>query len=222
MSGPAGEANADIWRRLYAAGGNDLRYPSDVLVRLGARLFSKNRDRRILDFGFGTGANLLHFAAQGFELHGVEISGHALARTRERLQAAGLSADLRLLTVGQRLPYGDGHFDAVYAWQVLYYNDAAGWAETVGELERVTRRGGLILIATAAPGDISQVEAEPLGNDLYRSRVRGQEGCLLLIPDATGLAALFPQRQIEFGFRFQATATRFWILTYRLPDGGVE
>ncbi len=222
MIEPTAEVNARVWRRLYAEGGNDLRYPSDVLVRLGARLLSKSRDRRILDFGFGSGANLLHFAAQGFALHGVEISEHALARTRERLQVAGLAADLQLLTVGQHLPYADGYFDAVYAWQVLYYNDAHGWAATVGELERVTRRGGLIIIATAAPGDISQVEAEPLGNNLYRSRVPGQEGCLVLIPDQAALVALFPDRRIEigeFGLRFQATTTRFWIVTYRMPDG---
>jgi SAM-dependent methyltransferase len=221
MTEPAAVVNARVWRRLYAAGGNDLRYPSDVLVRLGARLLSNTRDRRILDFGFGTGANLLHFAAQGFALHGVEISEHALARTRERLQVAGLAADLQLRTVGERLPYADGYFDAAYAWQVLYYNDAHGWTATVAELERVTRRGGLIIIATAAPGDISQVEAESLGNNLYRSRVPGQEGCVLLIPERTALATLFPERRIEigeFGLRFQATTTRFWIVTYRMPD----
>jgi hypothetical protein len=37
MNEPASLINAGVWRRLYAAGGNDLRYPNDVLVRLGAR-----------------------------------------------------------------------------------------------------------------------------------------------------------------------------------------
>jgi SAM-dependent methyltransferase len=221
MTGSAQEINAGIWQRLYAAGAGDLRYPSDVLVRLGARLLSNTRERRILDFGFGAGANLLHFAGQGFEVYGVEISEHALARTHERLQAAGLSADLRLLRVGQRLPYDDSYFDAVYAWQVLYYNDVDGWGSTVAELERVTRPGGLIIIATAAPGDVSQAQAEPLGNDLYRSRVGGQEGCVLLIPDEQRLGALFPDRRIrigEFGFSFPGTTARFWLITYRMPS----
>ena len=68
------------------------------------------------------------------------------------------------------------------------------------------------------------MEAEPLGNNLYRSRVPGQEGCVLLIPERTALATLFPERRIEigeFGLRFQATTTRFWIITYRMPDGHV-
>ena len=68
----AAHINGGIWQALYAAGKGDLRYPNDVLVRLGARLFNRERDRRILDFGFGTGANLLHFAGLGYEVHGVE------------------------------------------------------------------------------------------------------------------------------------------------------
>jgi SAM-dependent methyltransferase len=219
MTDTADQANSGVWLRLYAQGKNDLRYPNDALVRLGARLFDKRQDRRILDFGFGTGANLVHFASQGFEMHGVEISEHALARTQERFHAAGLSGDLRLIGVGQRLPYADGFFDVVYSWQVLYYNSRDGWTSTVGELERVARRGGLVVLATAAPGDISQVEAEALGNDVYRSRVPDQEGCILTIPDREALTGLFPGRSIEigeFGFRIGVTTSRYWIITYRM------
>lgn len=220
MTHQAEHVNAAVWQRLYSEGRNDLRYPSDVLVRIGVRLLDKNRHRRLLDFGFGTGANLLHFAAQGFETSGVEISEHALARAQERLRDARLSGDLRLIKPGERLPFADSHFDVAYAWQVLYYNDRNGWASAVAELERVTKPGGLIIVATAAPGDISQVEAEPLGNSLYRSKVPGQEGCVLLIPDVQALSELFPGRQIEigeFGFRFAGATAHHWIITYRTP-----
>jgi SAM-dependent methyltransferase len=215
------QSNAAIWERLYAQGRNDLRYPNEVLVRLGMRLLDKSRDRRILDFGFGTGANLLHFAGQGFELHGVEVSEHAHALARERLRTAGLAADLRLVDASSRLPYDAHYFDAVYAWQVLYYNDLGGWRFALTELERVTRQGGLIVVAIAAPGDISQVQAEPLGDDIYRSRVPGQEGCVVLIPDRDRLGHLFPGRVIEvgeFGYRFGSVTSRHWIITYRMPS----
>jgi SAM-dependent methyltransferase len=217
----ADRANSGVWQRLYAEGKNDLRYPNDVLVRLGARMLINGQDRRILDFGFGTGANLLHFAAQGFETCGVEISEHAVARTRERLRAAALSGDLHLIGAGQRLPWMDCVFDVVYAWQVLYYNSRDGWKSTVGELERVIRKGGLVVIATAAPGDISQVQAEPLGHCMYRSRVQGQEGCILTIPDRDALAELFSGRQLEigeFGFQFGGITSRHWVITYRMPS----
>jgi SAM-dependent methyltransferase len=214
----AAELNGAIWQGLYCAGKSDLRYPNDILVRLGARLFGESRGQRVLDFGFGTGANLLHFAEAGFAMHGVEVSEHALARTQEKLRARGRAADLHLVRTGERLPFVDSYFHIVYAWQVLYYNDWNGWRSTVCELERVTEDGGLILVATAAPGDVSQVEAEPLGDHVYRSRVAGQEGCILTIPDREALPHLFPRRLLEIGelgFRFGATATRHWIVSYR-------
>lgn len=219
MSSEAAQTNASIWDGVYANGGGDLRYPNDVLVRLGARLIGDRRSIRILDYGFGTGANLVHFAKSGHQLSGAEVSGHALSRTRQRLLAEGLSGDLRLVRAGDPLPFEDDSFDLVYAWQVIYYNDFEGWRSTVRELERVTRPEGRIVVATAAPGDISQLEAESLGNHTYRSRVAGQQGCVVTIPDEAALASMFPGRALEigeFGFRFGTIASRHWIVSYRM------
>jgi len=196
-----------------------MHYPNDVLVRLAARLVGDRRDLRILDYGFGTGANLVHFAKQGHQVSGVEVSGHALSRTRERLHAGALSGDLHLLRVGDSLPFDDACFDLVYAWQVIYYNDREGWSTTVRELERVTRPEGRIVVATAAPGDVSEREGEPLGNYMYLSRVAGQQGCIVTIPDKDALASMFPGRVLEvgeFNFRFGPINSHHWIVSYRM------
>jgi SAM-dependent methyltransferase len=213
-------ANARVWQKLYSEGKNDLRYPSDVLVRIGAQRFDISRHKKILDFGFGTGANLIHFANRGFEMHGVEISEHAIALTRERLCGANLSAELRLVMPGEPLSFPTGTFDLVYAWQVIQYNDKAGWRFIVNELERVTRPGGLIIVATAAPGDGHHLQSESLGNDTYRLLVLGQEGCIVTIPEKSELADYFPGRQLEigdFGFHFGDRTAKFWIVTYQIP-----
>jgi len=215
----ARQVNSSTWQNIYSEGKNDLRYPNDVLVRIGARLFGESRDRRILDFGFGAGANFVHFAGLGFQMHGVEISDAARVRTEKKLLASGHSGDLRLIQAGEQLPFVDSYFHVAYAWQVLYYNDRNGWTATVRELERVTKEGGLIVVATAAPGDVSHLGAEPLGKHMYRSRVVGQEGCILTIPDRRSLPRFFPGRHLEigeFGFRFGDTATRHWIVYYRV------
>jgi SAM-dependent methyltransferase len=215
------EFNSSMWRNLYSEGKNDLRYPNEVLVRLGAQLFDPSCDRRIFDFGFGTGANLLHFAERGFDMHGVEVSEHALSITKQRLTARGRSADLRLVAAGERLPFDDSFFNVTYAWHVIYYNDVAGWRATVCELERITAPGGLIIVATAAPGDVAQADGEPLGNHMYKSRAANQVGCIVTVPDRRSLRRLFPGRRLqigEFGFRFGPTRTRQWIVCYRMPE----
>jgi SAM-dependent methyltransferase len=214
--------NARVWQKLYSEGKNDLHYPNDVLVRMGARLFDVSQHKKILDFGFGTGANLVHFASRGFEMSGVEISEHAIAITRERLCAANLTAELHLVRPGEPLSFPSGTFDLVYAWQVIYYNDKSGWRFIVKELERVTRAGGLIIVATAAPGDSCHLMSEPLGNGMYRSLVPTQEGCIVTIPKKDELADYFPGRQLDigdFGFEFGDRVGRFWIVMYQnLPN----
>jgi SAM-dependent methyltransferase len=210
--------NAQVWQALYASGKSDLRYPSEVLVRLAAQHFPRGQSLRILDYGFGTGANLTHLLGLGHEVFGVEVSASALARTQDRLQAAGLEADLRLMRAGDRLPFEARMFDAVVAWGVLGYNDLAGWQAAVAECERVLRPGGLMLVAIAAPGDVSHQHAETLGGSLYRSRVPGQEGCVLTIPSREELADLFPGRALEvgeFSHSFGETQSRHWIIRYR-------
>jgi SAM-dependent methyltransferase len=211
--------NARVWRDLYRSGRGDLRYPNDMLVRLGARLLDVRRDRKLLDFGCGTGANLAHFASQNFEVVGVDVSEHALAITRARVAAMSGPPELRLVEPGRPLPFEDGRFDAAYAWQVLYYNDPDGWKASVAELERVCKRGALILVATAAPGDVAQTESTPVGELTYRlSATTGQEGCIVTIPDRDALPRLFPGCDLEigqFGFEFRGTSARHWIVTYR-------
>jgi SAM-dependent methyltransferase len=49
---------------------------------------------RLLDLGCGTGRHLVHFAARGFEVTGVDLSQHMLAVTTRKLAARGLRATL--------------------------------------------------------------------------------------------------------------------------------
>lgn len=185
---------------------------------MASRILNPEVHRHILDFGFGTGANLIHLARAGFSVYGGEISNHAIEQTRTRLDKEGLSAELKLLDPNSHLPYRDDFFDAVIAWQVLYYNNWETIKTAVVELERVMRSGGIFIGTMAAPGDISQVLAEPLGDGVYRSRVPSQEGCIVLIPELEMLQRIFPGRILdigEFSFRYGEVVARHWIISFK-------
>jgi SAM-dependent methyltransferase len=96
-----------------------------------------DRRARILDVGCGTGANLLMLSKYG-DAEGVDISEDALAFCRER----GL--DKVKLGAAEDLPYDDGTFDLVTAFDVVEHmdDDLAG----LKEMRRVLRPGGRVLL----------------------------------------------------------------------------
>jgi SAM-dependent methyltransferase len=96
-----------------------------------------DRRPRILDVGCGTGANLLLLSKYG-DAEGVDVSEDALAFCRARgLENVKLGA-------GEDLPYEDGTFDLVTAFDVVEHmdDDVAG----LKEMRRVLRPGGRVLL----------------------------------------------------------------------------
>jgi SAM-dependent methyltransferase len=114
-----------------------------ILARFVEDICRRVTDRRprILDVGCGTGANLLMLSEYG-DAEGVDISEAALAFCRER----GL--EKVKLGTGEKLPYDDGTFDLVTAFDVVEHmdDDLAG----LSEMRRVLRPGGRVLLFVPA------------------------------------------------------------------------
>ena len=110
-----------------------------ILARFVEQICRKVTDRRprILDVGCGTGANLLMLSKYG-DAEGVDVSEDALSFCRAR----GL--DKVKLGAGEELPYEDGTFDLVTAFDVVEHmdDDLAG----LKEMRRVLRPGGRALL----------------------------------------------------------------------------
>lgn len=68
---------------------------------------------RLLDLGCGTGRHLIHFAARGFEVTGVDLSEHMLAVTRRKLAAERCAATLIHGDITRLDELGLGRFDYV-------------------------------------------------------------------------------------------------------------
>ena len=101
-----------------------------------------HRTERLLDAGCGPGGNGAWLAEHGAVI-GVDRSPDALAFVRARRPAT-----TPVLGSVDALPFRAGSFDAVVALTVLYSvpDDAAA----LGELARVTRRGGAVLLVEPA------------------------------------------------------------------------
>lgn len=136
------------------------RYPNVNTVRLERWWLSKNKGAgRLLDYGFGSGAEAVYFAEQGYEVHGLDVSPNALTRLKTRLSAGdpGIAGrvSLGLIEEGQaKLPYPDGFFDCVNSSQVLYHlPDEQAVRTLMAEFSRVLRPGGKCMFSTIGPGN---------------------------------------------------------------------
>ena len=100
---------------------------------------------RLLEVGIGEGDNL-PFLPPGSEVHGVDIARTRLQDCLERFPAmAGRLA----WAEGERLPYADRSFDACFT--VGGFNYFGDHAAAIGEMRRVTRPGGILVVADEAP-----------------------------------------------------------------------
>ncbi len=111
----------------------DLPSWSDAVGFLG-----ELRGRRVLEYGCGVGYLAAILALEGADVSAFDLSERSVAVTRRRLEANGLSGDVRV-AAGEELPYPDGSFDIAIGTSVLHHLDVRRAAP---ELYRVLRPGG--------------------------------------------------------------------------------
>lgn len=105
---------------------------------------------RVLDVGCGT-ANLLRSIGKRYpnvDLVGLDPDTKALARARRKTHRAGLAVRLDR-GFAQELPYPDDSFDRVFSSLMLHHLDSASKDALLGEVHRVLRPDGLLILADA-------------------------------------------------------------------------
>lgn len=210
------EKNIAIWEEIYSKGLSNLKYPNEMFIRLFNRHYANNDVKRVLDFGFGAGANLIHIAESGCEVYGVEVSKSAIHLVEQKLKEKSLNAKLTKVE-NHVLPYEDNFFDVVVAWQVLAYNSLQSFEETMIEISRVLKPGGLFIGSMTAVNDITHVMSEKVGDFLFESKVPNQIGATCIIVDKQEIQQFFPNKVLDIGeyyFDLGGVVARHWVVTY--------
>lgn len=136
--------------RLYDAllqlfwGSSEHRYRAKLLEIAGV-----SQGQHVLDVGCGTGT--LALAAQkrvGTEgrVVAIDASPEMLARARKKASAQGAAIDF-LVAAAENLPEPAASFDAVLSSTVLHCLDARSRSLAIGEMARVLKSAGVLLIA---------------------------------------------------------------------------
>jgi SAM-dependent methyltransferase len=149
----------DRLRRYYTTYYRDVLGIPDWAVLVGLREEEERQERgrldrlrrllggdvrgRVLNVGCGTGGFNLVVEEAGARAVGVDADPEAIAICALKREKGG-SAFVR--AVAERLPFPDGDFDLVYCFSAIEHVESV--EESVAEMVRVTRRGGLIYVHT--------------------------------------------------------------------------
>ena len=133
------------WDKIYKKQGRYFDNSHRDIPKL-VNILKKDNAKRILDLGCGTGRHVIHFAKEGFEVYGTDISETALTMTGKWLLSENLSAELMIHDLARKLPFADSFFEAVISIQVIHHARIGTIRKVIREIERVLKPRGLIFV----------------------------------------------------------------------------
>ncbi len=156
MPQPEIPGHAQFWEQPEQVERFASRPPDERLLSLLERI-AEPADTRVLDLGCAGGRNTAVLAERGFDVFALDASPAMTEHTRRRV-AAVLGAEearrrVRLARMDELDHFPDSHFDLVLAVGILHEaRSGTEWHRTLGQLRRVLRPGGRLLVANFAPG----------------------------------------------------------------------
>ncbi|PIN87207.1 hypothetical protein COV19_00970 [Candidatus Woesearchaeota archaeon CG10_big_fil_rev_8_21_14_0_10_44_13] len=133
------------WEALFRKKGKIFNRPQEDMPKV-IKLLKKEKAKRVLDLGCGTGRHTVMLAKAGFDVYAIDVSDEGLRQTREWLKQKGLKANLKKASCYKRFPFEDDFFDAVISTQVIHHNYIKKVRYCISEIERVLRPGGIVFI----------------------------------------------------------------------------
>ena len=158
------------WNRAFEAG-SDKRFPSLELVRLEKWHFA-SKPGRVLDYGCGSGVNLIYLMEVGYEVDGFDTSTEGLRVVERKLAQRpdlGSKATLKRITASDdRLPAEDGTYDYVICFSVLsLLSTKERVSRVLAEFARVMKPGAKGIFDINGPvGDFAKAGTS-VGDDVY-------------------------------------------------------
>ena len=137
------------WEEIFKKKKEVLKKPNNQLIKAIPE-FNKNKVKRILDHGCGTGRHYFLMKSKGFDVYGCDNSKSALKFIKQidskaRLQKCDMS----------KLPYKPSFFDGVISVAVIQHAKIKKIKDTIKEIYRVLKKKGLLFLIIMSNKDPS-------------------------------------------------------------------
>jgi SAM-dependent methyltransferase len=193
----------------FRAGTTALQFDTDsylnheTWVRPAFQALGDLRGKRALDYGCGHGMAAVAMARAGAAVTAFDLSPGYVNEARQRAAANGVGVEC-VTADGEKLPFADASFDAVWGNAILHHLDLA---KAGRELRRVLKPNGIAVFCEPWGGN-------PILNFArtrlpYPGKDRTPDERPLLRRDLQPLRAIFPVVEVR-GFQLLGMVRRVW------------
>ena len=137
--------NQNVWNQIFNKDGHVFREIHPAVPGF-VKLLKESGGNRVLDLGCGSGRHVVYLAQQGIRVFGFDLAAKGLQLTKEWLNMENLQAGLVRQNMYEIFPFPDGSFDGVISIQVIHHGRLQQVRNAVGELLRVLKTGGFLLV----------------------------------------------------------------------------
>jgi len=105
--------------------------------------FKIGRNKKVLEIGYGMGTDLLSWAQQGAEVHGIDITQTHYELATKNFELHGLKCNLKVCD-SSAIDFPSNSFDIVYSLGVLHHTPDT--VRCISEAYRVLKPGGRLIL----------------------------------------------------------------------------
>lgn len=136
------------WEHIFRNTGKVFLKPQEDMHKL-AKFLKKEKVKRILDLGCGSGRHTVLLSGAGFDVYATDISEEGLKLTKRWLNDLKLKAKLKKSSCYKKFPFKDNFFDAVISTQVIHHNYIDKIRFCISEIERVLKPNGILFVTVS-------------------------------------------------------------------------
>jgi len=132
------------WEPVYEKEG-DLYKEVIPKIKKYVKIFKKNRYKKVLDLGCGTGRNTIYLAQKGFSVYALDASKTGIEITKKKAQELKLINIKYKVADMKKTSYPKNYFDAVICIFVLSHGLLKDNEAAVNEIYRILKPKGMLV-----------------------------------------------------------------------------